>query len=167
MKLFTMIPMLEVPKATKRILVREEFCFACRLCEVYCTVQHSKSKDIIKAYLKETPRPLSRIRVEENRPISFAVQCRHCEDPLCIFACLSGALQLDKETGLVKHDVEKCMSCWTCIMVCPYSAIKIDPEQNVVVKCDLCLGSDVPACVANCPNEALIYQEVPQQCRST
>jgi len=43
----------------KRILVREEYCFACRLCEIYCAVQHSRSKDIIKAYMKETPPRLS------------------------------------------------------------------------------------------------------------
>ena len=49
----------------------------------------------------------------------------------------------------------------TCVMVCPYSAIKIDLEQNVVVKCDLCQGLDIPTCVANCPNEALVYQEAP------
>ncbi len=112
-------------KTMKRILIREEFCFACGLCEVYCTVQHSMSKDIIKAYLKENPPPLSRIRVEENRPISFAVQCQHCEDPPCVDACLSGTLQLDKETGLVKHDVEKCMGCWTCVMVCPYGRLRL------------------------------------------
>ena len=111
-KLFNTISMLEIQRTMKRILIREEFCFTCRLCEIYCAVQHSKSKDIIKAFMKENPPPLSRIRLVENRPISFAVQCQHCEDPLCVDACLSGAMQLDKETGLVKHDVEKCMGCW-------------------------------------------------------
>jgi len=99
--------------------------------------------------------------VEKAEPISFAVQCRHCKDPLCIIACLSGALQLDEENGLVKHDVKKCVGCWTCVMVCPYSAIKIDLKEKMAVKCDLCQGLEVPACVANCPNEALVYQEVP------
>ena len=37
-KRFTMISMLEVQRITKRILVREEFCFACELCEGYCAV---------------------------------------------------------------------------------------------------------------------------------
>jgi len=45
-------------------------------------------------------------------------------------------------------------------MVCPYGAIKMDLERKVAVKCDLCAGLDVPACVANCPNEALVYKEV-------
>jgi carbon-monoxide dehydrogenase iron sulfur subunit len=145
----------------KRIFVREEVCMGCGLCEVYCTVQHSKSKDIIKAYKKEFPKPLSRVRVEEDRPYSFAVQCRQCEDPPCVVACLSGAMHVDEDTKLVVHDADKCVGCWTCIMVCPYGAIKMDiSSRKVVSKCDLCQGLDVPACVANCPNEAIVYQEV-------
>jgi Fe-S-cluster-containing hydrogenase component 2 len=31
--------------------------------------------------------------------------------------------------------------------------------NKVVAKCDLCLGRDIPACVANCPNEALFVAE--------
>lgn len=144
----------------KRILVNEEVCIGCGLCEVYCIVQHSKSKDIIKAYKREHPRPLSRVRVEEARPISFAIQCRHCEDPPCVIACLSGAMHLDGEKGFVMHDAEKCMGCWTCIMVCPYGAIVMDVSgRKVVAKCDLCPDLDIPACVANCPNEALKHKE--------
>lgn len=133
----------------------------CRLCEVYCTVEHSKSKDIIKAYKREYPRPLSRVRVEEVKPLSFAIQCRHCEDPPCVIACLSGAMRFDEETGLVMHDANKCVGCWTCIMVCPYGAIIMGTSsRKVVAKCDLCPDLDIPACVANCPNEALMYKEV-------
>jgi len=144
----------------KRIFVREEFCMGCRLCEVYCKVQHSKSKDIIKAYKREKPQPVSRVRVENARPVSFSVQCQHCEDAPCVTACLSGAMHLDEETGLVVHDAEKCMGCWTCIMVCPYGAILMDISGHKVAKCDLCPELDTPACVANCPNQAITYQEM-------
>ncbi|MEM2081752.1 MAG: 4Fe-4S dicluster domain-containing protein [Candidatus Bathyarchaeia archaeon] len=144
----------------KRIVAKEEFCIGCGLCEVYCTVQHSKSKDIIKAYNRENPRPLGRVRLEVNKPVSFAIQCRHCEDAPCVTACLSGAMKKDESTGLVIHDAAKCMGCWTCIMVCPYGAIKMDTSGKVVAKCDFCSGADVPACVANCPNGALVLMEV-------
>ena len=62
--------------------------------------------------------------------------------------------------GLVVHDAEKCIGCWTCIMVCSYGAIKPDSSGKIVVKCDLCPNLEVPACVANCPNEALVCEEV-------
>jgi carbon-monoxide dehydrogenase iron sulfur subunit len=144
----------------KRIVANEEVCMGCGLCEVACIVQHSKSKDAVKAYLKEKPRQLSRIRVESKRPISFAVQCRHCKDAPCVTACLSGAMHVDLLTGLVTHDKEKCIGCWTCVMVCPYGALKADVSGKVVAKCDMCLDLDTPACVANCPNAALVLLEV-------
>jgi len=34
-----------------------------------------------------------------------------------------------------------------------------DNGKKVVAKCDLCPGLEVPACVANCPNEALVVME--------
>jgi len=69
----------------------------------------------------------------------------------------------DKKTGQVVHDTEKCIGCWTCIMVCPYGAIKPDTSSKIIAKCDLCPNLDVPICVANCPNEALICEEVNEQ----
>jgi carbon-monoxide dehydrogenase iron sulfur subunit len=145
----------------RKILYKEEVCMGCGICEVHCIVEHSKSKDIIKAYKREDQKPLSRIRVEVDRPQTLVVQCKHCTDHPCVIACLSGAMHKDTETGLVVHDVDKCVGCWTCIMVCPYGAINIDlANHKVVIKCDQCVGSDLPACVANCPNEALSIQEV-------
>ena len=76
----------------KRIIAKQENCMGCGLCEVYCTVQHSKSKDIVKAYNSERPKPISRVTVQRNKPVSFAIQCRHCEDAPCVIACLSGAM---------------------------------------------------------------------------
>ncbi len=144
----------------KRICIKEESCFGCHLCEVYCQVGHSQSKDLIKAFKRESPRPLSRLWVEENRPVSFSVQCRHCPEPPCVYACLTGALQQDPESGVVTVDAERCIGCWTCLLVCPFGAIRQDIHQGKIVKCDLCPGEDVPVCVANCPNEALVYAEI-------
>ena len=143
-----------------RILANEKVCMGCGLCEVYCTVQHSKSKDLLKAYNKEKPRALSRVRLEVSKPISFAIQCRHCEDAPCATACLSGAMKRNAKTGLVTHDENKCIGCWTCVMVCPYGALRMDVSGKIVAKCDLCYELETPVCVANCPNEALTLKQV-------
>ena len=146
----------------KRVLAHEEFCMGCGLCEVYCTLGHSKSKDLVKAYRREQPKPTSRITLVQDKPVSFGVQCRHCSDAPCVSACLSGAMYIDEETGRVVHNDEKCIGCLTCVMVCPFGAIKKDPNRKkIMAKCDLCQGQglDVPACVANCPNEALTFEE--------
>lgn len=68
-------------------------------------------------------------------------------------------MQRDSTTGLVVVDRNKCMGCWTCIVACPNGALTRDLDNRVVAKCDLCPGREVPACVANCPNEALVLVE--------
>jgi carbon-monoxide dehydrogenase iron sulfur subunit len=88
-----------------------------------------------------------------------AVQCRHCPEPLCVYACLTGAMQQDPLSGNVSLDPERCIGCWTCILACPYGAIRRDLERGVAAKCDLCPDLEVPACVVNCPNEALVFTE--------
>lgn len=142
----------------KMIRRREEVCIGCRLCEVHCLVEHSRSKDLVHAYNRETPRVLPRVRVEEQGALSFAVQCLHCQEPLCAYACLTGAIR-QREDGTVFLDEEKCMGCWTCVLACPYGAITMDLQRRVAVKCDLCPGRDTPACVENCPNRALLCAE--------
>ena len=141
----------------KKVFAREELCVNCRLCEVYCKTAHSQSKDVLKANKYEQPAPISRITVYGTRDTSVAVNCRHCDDPACVKACITGAMQKDKKTGIVSVDENKCIGCMTCLAVCPYGCIKTGPYA---VKCDLCQGEDMPACVKNCPNKALVYLEV-------
>ena len=140
----------------KKILIKEDVCIGCGLCRVYCQTEHSRSKDIIKAFKKEAPLPLPRIRVERNGEVCFSVQCRHCAEPWCVYSCLTGAMHKDPASGVVTVDTEKCAGCWTCIVACPCGALVKDTNNKVVAKCDLCAGQDVPVCVANCPNEALV-----------
>ena len=143
----------------RRVYIKEEVCIGCHLCEVFCQVEHSQSKDLIKAFKRESPRPLPRLWVEARMPVSFAVQCRHCDEPPCVHACLTGALQRDAESGIVTVDVDRCIGCWICMLACPFGAIRQDTQRGKIIKCDLCIGENMPVCVSQCPNEALVYAE--------
>jgi len=144
----------------KRIYAKEEVCIGCRLCEVHCIVQHSHSRNIIKAFRDELDRPSPRLFVEEGDALSFAVQCRHCDDAPCVAACMTGAMQKDEKTGAVTHDADRCVGCWMCVMVCPAGAIRRGTSgDKIASKCDLCGGESEPVCVAQCPNEALVYED--------
>lgn len=139
----------------KKVFAREQLCINCRLCEVYCKTAHSKSKDVVEAYKSEIPAPVARISVYGDKTASVAVNCRHCDDPACVKACITGAMQKDKKTGIVSVDENKCIGCMTCLAVCPIGCIK---TAKTAVKCDLCQGEE-PACVKNCPNRALLWLE--------
>jgi carbon-monoxide dehydrogenase iron sulfur subunit len=143
----------------KRIYINEDACIGCGLCKVYCVAEHSRAKDIIKAHKREVPKPVPRVRIERKADVAFSLQCRHCSEPWCVYSCLTGAMQKDPVTGLVKVDQDKCMGCWTCILACPHGAIVRDQGKKTVAKCDFCPDRDMPACVANCPNEALMVVE--------
>ncbi|MFC2045350.1 4Fe-4S dicluster domain-containing protein [Chloroflexota bacterium] len=144
----------------KKVYVKEEVCIGCHLCEVYCQLQHAEHEDLIKAFKRESPRPIPRLRVEEKGEVSFSIRCQQCDEAPCVQACLTGALSRDPVTSLVKTDEERCIGCWTCILVCPFAAIGRDIKNKKSVRCDLCQGEEVPVCVSNCPNEALVYLEV-------
>jgi carbon-monoxide dehydrogenase iron sulfur subunit len=148
-------------KEMRRVYVKEEVCIGCHLCEVYCRLQHARSADLIKAFKRESPRALPRLCVEERGIVSLSVRCQHCDDAPCVQACLTGALSRDPVSSLVNVDEERCIGCGTCLLVCPLGVIRLNTEAKKMVKCDLCQGEEIPVCVANCPNEALIYVEVP------
>lgn len=144
----------------KRIYAIDAWCVDCKRCEVACKAFHSKSKDPVKAYLLEKDCPEARVRVEGDAQRSFAVNCRHCDKPLCVEGCISGVMQKDPVTGIVTSNPEKCVGCGTCVSMCPYGAVHL---EKVAIKCDMCgdgCGSvGEPQCVAACPNRALIYVE--------
>lgn len=123
-------------------------------------MEHSQSKDLIKAFKREKTRPVPRLQVGGTAPGCFAVPCRHCDEPPCVYACLTGALSKDPDSGVVTVDSNKCMGCWTCVLACPFGVMSQDAGLKKVAKCDLCPDEDIPVCVANCPNGALIFTEV-------
>jgi len=143
--------------AMKRVYVDEKWCLGCHLCEYYCAFANTKEGDMVKALKDVQINP--RIRIEENMGVSFAVSCRHCEEPLCVKSCITGALGVGSD-GVVEIDTDKCVGCYTCIMACPYGAI-MPGDEGVIQKCELCVKNavDMPACVAGCPNKAIVFEE--------
>ena len=140
----------------KRIYVNEKWCLGCHLCEYYCAFANSGLDDMVKALKGVVIHP--RIRIEEHGPISFAVSCRHCEEPLCVKGCITGALSIAE--GVITINREKCVGCYTCVLSCPYGAVMPSPD-GAIQKCELCRKNKAgePACVKGCPNKAIVYEE--------
>jgi anaerobic carbon-monoxide dehydrogenase iron sulfur subunit len=165
----------------KDLLIRAERCMSCRSCEIACAVAHSKSKNLFSA-LGEEPAPKKRINVEctPNLEISIPITCRHCEDAPCVSVCPKQALSRDETNSFVSFSPELCINCWTCSMVCsrflplyqlilvigcwtsPMASNRgvISRQTEAGIKCDLCEGREIPACVEACPTHALVFCEI-------
>ena len=91
----------------KRVYVKEEWCLGCHLCEYNCAFANSGLSDMAAALKGKKIFP--RISVDGDDSIHFAVSCRHCEDPLCVKSCISGALHL--EDGRICID-KSCNQCY-------------------------------------------------------
>ena len=140
----------------KKGYVNEKWCLGCHLCEYHCAFANSGKTDMVKALKNVVIN--SRIRVEENNGVCFAVQCRHCDEPLCVKGCITGALTV--KDGVITIDQERCVGCYTCILSCPFGAV-MPSDTGVIQKCELCIKNSVgePACVQGCPNKAIVFEE--------
>ncbi len=63
---------------------------------------------------------------------------------------------------MIVTDEDKCIGCWTCVMVCPYGVIGRHLETHTAYRCDRCPNLEEPACVSSCPTGALLYRTVPE-----
>lgn len=149
----------------KRIFCEIEKCLACRSCELACAAAHAPGRNLLNA-LRADATIHPRIHVEAidesgtlRRVRAIAIQCRHCEEPVCALACISGGIRKDEGTGNIIVDLEKCVGCWSCIMVCPVGAIKRNGNRHQALKCDRCPDLETPACIGSCPTRALILCE--------
>lgn len=99
-----------------------------------------------------------------------ARSCYHCQDPVCLVGCPTGAIARVNVGSVVAIDDALCIGCGSCAGNCPYDAIvmhdtgtawsetaqpaRLRGEARLVAsKCDLCHTSEAgPACVASCPH---------------
>ncbi|MCE5346680.1 MAG: 4Fe-4S binding protein [Bacteroidales bacterium] len=55
----------------------------------------------------------------------FKFTCRKCEDAPCIGVCPADALEKDEE-GLITRYTNLCVSCKSCVTICPFGTMMVD-----------------------------------------
>lgn len=129
------------------IMANSQQCIGCRACEVACVMAHHNEQHALSGR-HFTPR----ITVVKEGNRHSAVTCHHCENAPCIQSCPNGAI--DRTRDSVQVNAKKCIGCKACVVACPFGTMEI--VTTTAQKCDLCLDRpEGPACVANCPADAL------------
>ena len=102
--------------------------------------------------------------VEQNDKLEWLIRkdgCMHCADPGCLKACPSEGAIIQYANGIVDFQSEQCIGCGYCIAGCPFDVPRMNPEDNRVYKCTLCVDrvnvGQEPACVKTCPTGAIHF----------
>ena len=135
-------------------------CVGCQCCVVACNEQNNNPASVNWRRVGEIEGGV----YPDTKRHHLSMACNHCLDPSCLTGCPTDAYEKDEETGIVRHKAEECIGCQYCTWNCPYSVPQFNPERNIVTKCDMCYGrlaeSQVPACAAACPEEAIRIEKV-------
>ncbi len=93
-------------------------------------------------------------------------QCMHCLEPACASVCPVEALHKEPRTGVVAHDVDRCIGCRYCMVACPFGIPKFEWSSTNprIVKCELCrhryADGGYAACCEFCPTGASLFGPV-------
>lgn len=144
----------------KTMMINLDRCTRCDDCVTACTIAHD-----------DNPRFLREGKHVDN--LMVAQSCMHCQDPICMIGCPTGAIHRETLEGQVVITDQVCIGCSTCANSCPYGNIKmvevrnefneyvLDSQTNQPIqkatKCDLCIDQvQGPSCELACPHDALI-----------
>jgi Fe-S-cluster-containing dehydrogenase component len=135
-------------------------CIGCYSCTIAC----KSNKNILVG-----PKPTDIITIGpkmihgEPRASYVFMPCFHCENPWCVAACPTGAMQKRPKDGIVFVDSKLCVGCKSCMSACPWGAPQWNSETGKVVKCDYCMdrvdAGLKPACVTICTTHCLHFEE--------
>lgn len=133
-------------------------CIGCYACEVHCQATHGLPPNLsLGKIILVGPKFIG----GEPKMAAMFIPCFHCEEPWCVRACPTGAMQRRQDDGLVFIEPDLCVGCKACIIACPWKVPQWHPATQRVVKCDYCLDriddGKVPACVAGCTTGALHF----------
>lgn len=145
--------------------IDSEKCTGCKTCQLACKDYKDLRTDVnfrrVYEYTGGSWQALGNTWTSSVFSYYLSIACNHCEDPVCVLVCPSGAMHKRGEDGLVAVNEEICIGCKSCRMACPYDAPQYDARKGHMTKCNGCYERIAeglkPVCVEACPLRALDF----------
>ncbi|QXB22885.1 formate dehydrogenase subunit beta [Lelliottia amnigena] len=154
-------------------LIDVSTCIGCKGCQVACSEWNDIRDEVgVCEGVYDNPMDLTAkswtvMRFSEttqNNKLEWLIRkdgCMHCADPGCLKACPSAGAIIQYVNGIVDFQSEHCIGCGYCIVGCPFNIPRLNPDDNRVYKCTLCVDrvtvGQEPACVKTCPTGAIHF----------
>ena len=162
-------------------------CTGCNMCSMSCRVEHNLPSEILYSRAKTEGGEVFRQAGGTFPEVTmgfYTFACQHCDMPLCVAACPTGAAYKRDEDGLVLIDNEKCIGCETCVAACPYEGVRsllpdeptypldfvlgdLDSQSHkpkTMEKCTFCVEKidkgERPVCIDLCPAYARYFGDL-------
>lgn len=154
-------------------LIDVSTCIGCKACQVACSEWNDIRDDVGHCTgVYDNPTDLSAkswtvmrfSETKENGKLEWLIRkdgCMHCAEPGCLKACPSAGAIIQYANGIVDFQSAHCIGCGYCIAGCPFNIPRLNPKDNRVYKCTLCVDrvsvGQEPACVKTCPTGAIHF----------
>ncbi len=168
------------------MLIDLQACTGCNTCTIACKQENNLPEGVLWTQVISLGPPGSDPPAGGYQRLSLdylPLACQHCADGPCVEVCPTAATYREAETGVVKQDPSLCIGCRYCMLVCPFTGIRVFASENIhfglpyptgdnpllhraktVEKCTFCahrLGQGLqPACVEACPLNARIFGDL-------
>ncbi len=168
------------------MLIDLQACTGCNTCTIACKQENNLPEGVLWTQVvtvgsneQDSPAGI----YPQLRLDYLPLACQHCAEGPCVEVCPTEATYREPETGVVMQDPSSCIGCRYCMLVCPFTGIRVFADQRLqfslpyrtgdsplahraktVEKCTFCehrLNQGLmPSCVDACPLNARIFGDL-------
>jgi len=161
-------------------------CIGCDTCTIACKQENNLPNGVAWTQILTfgtQPPDYSEGTYPHLRREYLPLACQHCANSPCVEVCPTEATYRRIEDGIVMQDPSLCIGCRYCMVVCPFTSVRVYAEDQptyalpfptgnnpighrarTVEKCTFCLHrllrGQQPACVEACPVKARIFGDL-------
>ena len=108
----------------KALMINDEKCTGCRLCELVCSVMHDGISNPSRSRIK--------VIKWEAEGLYIPMSCQQCQDAPCMNVSPVKAISRDEDLARVMVDYDVCIGCRACVSACPFGVMSFNViDKNI------------------------------------